>query len=1586
MPDVDVEVNTLMLSEFAEDIIDHIRPLLEAVGLVSGSSDEIDFNGFSFEKLAQLFHSYERTTALLSLLDMMQPTIQSVTMHKDQNGFIREGPMNSGTEGNESTWYRLTTVPIGESQTVDVCLSVIRDITLNGDGDSVQLGDGSSDHAQTMLLGFGLSLSNVNIGPLALDLLLDVPLLCLRAEALPTFQSQLVLKSNPANDCIGAWMDSDEAKHSLASISISANVRNMDGSHLQASAAGSIIRCESVQLDASFSNYGDNKKFDLALTDPSGSIGDYDLDLSGLEGGLNFDWNNMLSIFGDSISNDLLRDHLFPAFGLIQTRLIDWELPPFPFLSVAMNLGDFDNVIGEIRGWFLSMLNAEPNLIPVWLGHLGQFFSGLSGGVTFENPFSNGDGNSGSPWQINLFNLGDLSVILEAWTTSDESDGYSINFGLDATFSRTLNQMPFDLSLNTHWLRLNLSGGDFISLLPDLSLSLRFQPDSGSLISWDGLNLPSALQSFGLGSGDLSIGGLLAGIELNASLQPLPFLLLTDVTLPGASVSIDIDLLNTTIPSISLDQMLVSLRDSISDVLALHPLLQRLGALIGLVSPRGGSFRTNYWEHSTSDLRIGSTSQDNDWPTLLQLIENPMETIGRYHREIFRMGVLNLDPSLPTPTEQAWTYLAEAIQDLIQAGILILRGTPVVELEASQPYAIRTEDSDLAVGVSFENEGPQDRHIVTLTPALIRSPLRVEFEYNHDNDHFSISPFIAVSEFPLGASMVADAEVALTLFECELPPQSPANAAWVTDAHAEIVLHHRLTDGDRPSLPLLSYGPYCLSIDAFSGGFEWRRQPAGKGYFYTIEGLNFVGAWPNLGQFFTNLIDNFGPAFDFSQLDGWSWDGNRLRLPDGSWLNFSGPNMGWFGRTDHSSGSEMPDLDWGSIPWPIDLADYLGLPNLPSLNLGGTNGNGSDFDFNFPDFEFHSMDSDFDFDFDSILSGLFSGMSGAPGSWSLPNLIGLPSIRSMIGQFLSLRGGRLGFFLAGFLRLDPSLPYLDLGRMTSRNGFVIPEFEMPEWPDSWRFFHGKSSDSFGLGPFSLPFDWPEFDLPAFLMDPLETLKIHLGELFSGTSNSGEPFAFTALRWLQGLLSGSLPDLRLPDIGWGGNRQTQDRDGKWFDLDLDFNIDFDINLDHDIFGDIDGEFQIKIPPLPVTIDGQGTYDDPWAIGLQPKGWPKMELILWLDPDGLPREHIQEVFHQVSDEVMSIMSLVLNGTFDIESSVTPAYNWAKSLATMLHQAAKLDAQAAHAIGNMSIDQLEDLLVGFNTFLSSSDGLIPVTSQEDSAGEWSTHSASREHRAHHLNVLQTPSVIEECCNFIAQILTTNPPDAVSILFITPSWLGEDSCNTISDGIRAAMNLPPSQIELFDFSVLETVNQTTIQSIDLSERSAADFQLLIPSLNIGNGSMRDALAQQVKKVVDFIIQEKGGKVFIIGHSVGGLAMRYYSEGWATLSEEQDESGVYTPEPPTSSVLGAISLATPHAQRPIRLETDGSQIQIFLHLLKLLSVLEQQTFDTLPSSLKDPLPEVVTGELQNATITLVEAISALYDSNFIPKRNPEVN
>ena len=68
------------------------------------------------------------------------------------------------------------------------------------------------------------------------------------------------------------------------------------------------------------------------------------------------------------------------------------------------------------------------------------------------------------------------------------------------------------------------------------------------------------------------------------------------------------------------------------------------------------------------------------------------------------------------------------------------------------------------------------------------------------------------------------------------------------------------------------------------------------------------------------------------------------------------------------------------------------------------------------------MDSDFDFDFDSIFNGLFSGMSGAPGSWSPAELPWIAFNSFNDWTILEFARGRLGFFLAGFLRTRP-FPY-----------------------------------------------------------------------------------------------------------------------------------------------------------------------------------------------------------------------------------------------------------------------------------------------------------------------------------------------------------------------------------------------------------------------------------------------------------------------------------------------------------------------------------------------------------------------------------
>ena len=67
----------------------------------------------------------------------------------------------------------------------------------------------------------------------------------------------------------------NKAMHAIQPSRFQRQFTKLDGARLQASELGSTISCKSVQLDASFSNYGDKKKFDLALTEPEGSIGEF---------------------------------------------------------------------------------------------------------------------------------------------------------------------------------------------------------------------------------------------------------------------------------------------------------------------------------------------------------------------------------------------------------------------------------------------------------------------------------------------------------------------------------------------------------------------------------------------------------------------------------------------------------------------------------------------------------------------------------------------------------------------------------------------------------------------------------------------------------------------------------------------------------------------------------------------------------------------------------------------------------------------------------------------------------------------------------------------------------------------------------------------------------------------------------------------------------------------------------------------------------------------------------------------------------------------------------------------------------------
>ena len=201
------------------------------------------------------------------------------------------------------------------------------------------------------------------------------------------------------------------------------------------------------------------------------------------------------------------------------------------------------------------------------------------------------------------------------------------------------------------------------------------------------------------------------------------------------------------------------------------------------------------------------------------------------------------------------------------------------------------------------------------------------------------------------------------------------------------------------------------------------------------------------------------------------------------------------------------------------------------------------------------------------------------------------------------------------------------------------------------------------------------------------------------------------------------------------------------------------------------FKIELPSIPLTLTGAGTYEDPWAIGLQKEGFPAVEILVWLDPDGPPRiDGLVEVFHSLSDEVLDLLDNVLASN----SPELPS-DWASSIAQMLLQLSVYDPKASHAIGNMPQHQIARNLLGFEYFMRSSDGLLGLASQQD----WGTVAQTNPHEAHHLNSLRTTSIINEAVGFLNTVAGSTP---WKVLFVSPSWMTSTAWDDMVQGFVTA------------------------------------------------------------------------------------------------------------------------------------------------------------------------------------------------------------
>ena len=99
---------------------------------------------------------------------------------------------------------------------------------------------------------------------------------------------------------------------------------------------------------------------------------------------------------------------------------------------------------------------------------------------------------------------------------------------------------------------------------------------------------------------------------------------------------------------------------------------------------------------------------------------------------------------------------------------------------------------------------------------------------------------------------------------------------------------------------------------------------------------------------------------------------------------------------------------------------------------------------------------------------------------------------------------------------------------------------------------------------------------------------------------------------------------------------------------------------------------------------------------------------------------------------------------------------------------------------------------------------------------------------------------------------------------------------GLESNFSIPANPIEVTDLSGQGILSTSQIQLMDLnSHDKSKSFHLLIPNLAIPTSvTYKQHLENQIAMMVDHLTSDGGCKVFLAGHSVGGLAVRYYSEG----------------------------------------------------------------------------------------------------------------
>jgi hypothetical protein len=298
-------------------------------------------------------------------------------------------------------------------------------------------------------------------------------------------------------------------------------------------------------------------------------------------------------------------------------------------------------------------------------------------------------------------------------------------------------------------------------------------------------------------------------------------------------------------------------------------------------------------------------------------------------------------------------------------------------------------------------------------------------------------------------------------------------------------------------------------------------------------------------------------------------------------------------------------------------------------------------------------------------------------------------------------------------------------------------------------------------------------------------------------------------------------------------------------------------------------------LPPTFDlaftGSGTYDDPWGLPLIAGTPPAAEALLWLDsatgvtspPTAWAANLLAEI-GSISDSATLVTLITRLAPF------LPAVRNAVKVFDAATLASSIDALAAH--------------------LSSGDGVVPLTSQLPSGGQWQI-AATPTTFAHHM-LPHDPSAISQILIQTDAWAATAGGNRV-ILLMGPSLGSAQDWNDLlaSPSLHGTTNAAA----YFNLRV-SGVDPTTV---DLSGVTAQADYYTADLSDDGSGNLT-SLTAQIGHILDRLtVLRPGQPVTLVAHSTAGVPAR-----------------VYTAANP-GKVQGLITLGSPHGGAPLPFLTN---------------------------------------------------------------------